>query len=70
MLNTNEERLVFLLCIVSSLFVLVVDVYLHAFMANATISRIWQSVWERYPTAALVFVFWIGLLVGHLLPTR
>jgi hypothetical protein len=37
---------------------------------EATFSRTFQRVYERWPVCAALALVWVGILVGHLLPAR
>jgi hypothetical protein len=38
---------------------------IRAYGPDASISRVVGRLLERYPSALLALVFWLGLLVGH-----
>lgn len=51
--------------------ILVLDALLWAsFGPDGTFSRAFGWLFRRWPVTAALVIFWVGLLVGHLLPAR
>jgi hypothetical protein len=40
------------------------------FGLDCSISRTLADLFRRRPTAAAVFLVWVGILIGHILPAR
>jgi hypothetical protein len=50
---------------------LVLDALLWSlFGAEATFSRVFRLMFDRWPVVAALVLVWVGILVGHLLPAR
>jgi hypothetical protein len=65
------QRFTLLLAALVTAAIVVLDALLWAsFGADATFSRAFDSGFRRWPITTAVLLFWIGLLVGHLLPAR
>lgn len=44
---------------------------IRAWGVEASISRVLRRLFEVYPTLFVAFIFWVGILVGHIgLPTE
>jgi len=51
--------------------VLALDAILWAALgAEATFSRAFYALYQRWPVTMALLLVWVGILVGHLLPTR
>jgi hypothetical protein len=61
-----------ILCVAATAQILGFDaIWIRLYGLDASISRVVGRLLERYPSALLALVFWLGLVVGHVwLPAR
>lgn len=70
-LDIESQQLVFEVVLIVTGLILFSDYMLWRHIgAHATISAAVQWAFEKWPALLIVFVYYLGLLTGHLLPTR
>ncbi len=68
MTSAQSQWLVIAFCLAMTSVVIAFDVCLyHAYGPDSTFSRAARRVFHQYPMVPIVIVFWLGLLVGHIL---
>ena len=71
MLDLPGQRALLGLCLFFTVSVLFGDYLLYRFFGpERTISWVCKWLFESWPLTFVVFLFWVGLLVGHLLPVK
>ncbi len=70
-LDNETQRLVLAICGLLTVAILGVDLALFKWVGNhATISGACGYMFDRSPVTYTLFVAWLGILIGHLMPTR
>jgi hypothetical protein len=70
-LPIETQQLVFEVVVAVTALILFADYLLWRHVGNyATISAGCQWAFEQWPLTLVVFVYFLGLLTGHLLPTK
>ncbi len=47
-----------------------IDVYFYGQGTDNTFSAVFSKAFEKYPVSFCVLIYWLGVLTGHLLPSR
>jgi hypothetical protein len=71
MIPDEPQWLTLALAVLVTAGVLVLDALLwSALGADATFSRAFYALYQRWPVTTALTLVWVGILIGHLLPTR
>lgn len=70
MLCHRNQVLTLVLMIVVSVIVVAYDVAVYRRGVEGTISVVCRTLFHHLPTLGVLFIFWLGVLVGHLFPTK
>lgn len=65
--TTREQWATFWIAVVVSVAMIAMDVALHHHGKAATFSQVFGKLSDLYGSLLLTFVFWVGVLVGHIL---
>lgn len=68
---TQAQRLTLAFVIAITFVVLAYDILvIRAYGVEASISRVMQRFFAARPTLFVMFVIWLGVLIGHLMPVE
>ena len=71
MIDLPAQRGLLCLCLSGTLAVLLADWLLfRTFGPDYTISWVTRGMFDRWPVTWVIFVLWIGILIGHLMPVK
>ena len=70
-MDMYTQRIVLACCCAVTILILAVDAILFKLVgSHATISCACVYLFDRWPVTYTIFVAWVCILIGHLMPTR
>lgn len=70
-LDVSAQRLVLAVCVLVTVVILAVDaVLMKCIGTHWTISAACQYMFDRWPVTYTLFVAWVCILLGHLMPAK
>jgi uncharacterized membrane protein YidH (DUF202 family) len=70
-MSDADQRLTLMLAALVTAGILILDAILwHTLGVDATFSRAFYRLYQRWPVTTAVLLIWIGIVIGHLLPVK